>query len=96
MLLLMASTVSFHSDSFMARIDVSFPFVVAWKRARKVDNESLEVAYILAPFFAATIRLAYMQCSVRDTPLSSFLGEFSGLRNYFACYFVYSSPVEKL
>ena len=53
-----------HSDSFVARIDVIFPFVVAWKRARKVDNESLEGAYISAPFFAAIIRQAYMQwCS---------------------------------
>ena len=40
-----------HSDSFMARIDVIFPFVVALKRARKVGNESLEGAYISAPFF---------------------------------------------
>ena len=53
-----------HADSFMARIDVIFPFVVAWKRVRKVDNDNLEGAYILAPFFAATIRLAYIQwCS---------------------------------
>lgn len=29
------------SDSFMARIDVIFPFGIAWKRARTVDNESL-------------------------------------------------------
>ena len=73
MLLLMELTVSFHSDSFMDRIDVIFPFVVAWKRARKVDSESLEAgAYILAPFLAATIRLAYMQwCSRHLTFLVS-------------------------
>ena len=41
LLLLMVSTVSFHFDSFIAKIDAIFPFLVAWKRARKVD-ESLE------------------------------------------------------
>ena len=41
MLLLMASTVFLHFDSFMVKTDIIFPFVVAWKRARKVDKESL-------------------------------------------------------
>ena len=41
-LLLMASTVSLHSGSFVAGIDVIFPFVVAWKQTRKVDNENLD------------------------------------------------------
>ena len=42
MLLLMASTVSLHSDSFVSRKDVILPFVVAWKRVRIVDNGSLD------------------------------------------------------
>ena len=33
MLLLVASTVSLLSDSYLARIDVIFSFVVAWKGA---------------------------------------------------------------
>ena len=37
MSVLMASTVSFHSDPFIARIHVNFLFVVAWKLARKFD-----------------------------------------------------------
>ena len=42
MILLMASTIFPYSDSFMATIDVIWQFVVAWKRARKVDNEDHE------------------------------------------------------
>ena len=56
MLLLMASTNSFHFDSFIAKIYVIFSLVVAWKRARKGAKRE---AYILAPFFAATILLSY-------------------------------------
>ena len=42
MFLVMASMVSLHSDFFLARIDVIFPFVVlSCKRPRKVNNESL-------------------------------------------------------
>ena len=41
MLFLMASTDSLHFDSFTARIGESYPFMVAWEQARKVDNESL-------------------------------------------------------
>ena len=50
LLLLMASTVSFHFDSFIAKIDAIFPFLVAWKRARKVD-ESLERDLYFGAFF---------------------------------------------
>ena len=49
-LLLMASTFSFHFDSFIARIDEIFLFVVAWERARKVDNESLWRGLCFAAF----------------------------------------------
>lgn len=62
MVLLMASTVPFHFFSFIARKDVIFPFVVAWKRARKVDESLERTRERLMFFFAATIRLAYMQC----------------------------------
>ena len=57
MLLLMASTVFLHSDSFLARTDVIFPFVVPLE----TNEESWRGAYILAPFIPATIRLMYMQ-----------------------------------
>ena len=73
-----------HSDSFVARINVIFPFVVAWKRARKVDNESLEGAYILALFFRgyhsasvdavvfATYRFPCFSENLSGLPLCSF------------------------
>ena len=51
--LVMESTVSLHFDSFIARIGVIFPCVVAWKRARTVDTEGKARAWrelILAPF----------------------------------------------
>ena len=68
MLLLMASTVSFHSDSFIAKIDVIFPFMVAWKRVRKVDK-SLDRGLYFGALLAATIRLAYIQCWLRHLTL---------------------------
>ena len=52
--------VSFLFDSFIARTDRIFQFLVAWKRMRKVETRFWIEAYDLAPlFFAATIRLAY-------------------------------------
>ena len=64
MLLLMASMVSFHSDSFIAKTDVIVPFMVAWKRVRKVDK-SLDRGLYFGALLAATIRLAYIQCWLR-------------------------------
>ena len=78
MLLLMASTVIAKIDVFFLACEQAsrraqatfFPFVVPLKRARKVD-EILERTglergvYFGAPFFVATIRLAYMECSLR-------------------------------
>ena len=81
-----------HSDSFMARIDVIFPFVVAWK----VDNESLEGADISAPFFRG-YHSASVHAVVFATSRSPCFSEnLSGLRHCFACYVVHSSTVEKL
>ena len=78
MLLLMASTVSFHSDSFIARIDVIFPFVVAWKRVSKVDNGSLEAA---RRDHSSSVH-ALVFATSRFPRLSENL---SGLRNCFTC-----------
>ena len=38
-------------DSFIAKTHVIFPFLVAWKRARKVDYESLERGLNFGAFF---------------------------------------------
>ena len=72
---LMASTVSFHSGPFIARIHVIFLFVVAWRLARKFDRES-----ILEPFFRS-----YHSASVHTVLIvSSRFSEKSGLQNCFA------------
>ena len=82
MLLLMASTVSFHSDSFIAKTDVIFPFMVAWKRVRKVDK-SLDRGLYFGALLAATIRLAYIPVLVASSHFARF-SEKSGLQNCFA------------
>ena len=80
MLLLMASPISFHFYSLIARIDVICPFVVAWKRAKKVDLEWTGERLIFWRLFSR----AYMKCSSRYLTFLVSRSE-SGLQNCFAC-----------
>ena len=81
--LLMASTVSFQSDSLISRIDLIFLFVVAWKRERKVDGESLERALFLAPFYRGYHSASVYALVVASSHFPRFL-EKTGLQNCFA------------
>lgn len=90
----MASTVSFHSDSFIARINTIFPFMVDWKRDRKVNNSSLgEILRtkmnLISWCIILQLPLGYRTCSggVSWKRSSSFLDRRKRFTKCFICYF---------